>query len=102
MNESASDLLTGIGLLLTLIGAVIAAKSVILKQTEALNIGVTRIAGDTDEANMELPHVQNLLASSRGARRGLIYIALGTSLQLLPVVARLWPPLTDWISNVFP
>ena len=99
MNELTSDTLTGLGLLLTLIGAWITAHAVILKQTDAIAIGIPRIAWNTDAENLTLPAVQNLIASSRAARRGLVLIAVGTGLQLLPVATRLGPPFMDWIAK---
>lgn len=89
MDNVTSDVLTGIGLVVTLIGAGITGRAVILKQADAIHIGIPRLAGDTDEENLKMPMVQNLLASSRGARRGLLFIAGGTALQIVPVAVRL-------------
>ena len=89
MDNVTSDILTGLGLAITLVGAWITARAVILKQADAINIGVPRWAGDTDEENLKMPMVQNLLASSRGARRGLLFIAGGTALQIVPIAVRL-------------
>lgn len=98
MDELTSDLLTGIGLLLTLIGAWIAARGVIIDDATAIKLGVGHWGGSTDQENIKLPRVQNLITSSKSARRGLALIALGTGLQLLPVVVRLWRPLTNWLN----
>lgn len=89
MENVTSDILTGFGLALTLVGAGITARAVILKEADAIRIGVPRFAGSTDEENLRMPMVQNLLASSRGARRGLLVIALGTALQIVPIAVRL-------------
>ncbi|WP_444666926.1 hypothetical protein [Cereibacter changlensis] len=90
MNENISDFLTIIGLALTLAGAGITARAVMLKPEDAIHIGVPRLASERDEENLEMPMVQNLLASSRGARRGLVMIAAGTALQMVPIALRLW------------
>jgi len=90
MNDVASDILTGLGLAITLVGAWITARAVILKKAEAIHIGVPRWTGETDEENLQMPMVQNLLASSRGARRGLLFIAGGTALQIVPIAVRLF------------
>ncbi|NBK21450.1 MAG: hypothetical protein EOM68_05445 [Spirochaetia bacterium] len=90
MNDVASDILTGLGLAITLVGAWITARAVILKEADAIHIGVPRWAGETDEENLQMPMVQNLLASSRGARRGLLFIAGGTALQIVPIAVRLF------------
>ncbi|MDO9640266.1 MAG: hypothetical protein Q7J44_17140 [Pseudotabrizicola sp.] len=89
MENVTSDILTGLGLTITLIGAWITARAVILKDADAVHIGVSRLAGETDEENLQMPMVQNLLASSRGARRGLLFIAGGTALQIVPIAVRL-------------
>jgi hypothetical protein len=89
MDNLTSDILTGLGLAITLVGAWITARAVILKQAEAIDIGVPSWAGETDEENLQMPMVQNLLASSRGARRGLLFIAGGTALQIVPIAVRL-------------
>ncbi|MFA5539877.1 MAG: hypothetical protein WDA23_11800 [Gemmobacter sp.] len=89
MGDTTSDILTGLGLALTLAGAWITARAVILREDDAINIGLARFSGETREENLRLPMVQNLLASSRGARRGLLFIAGGTALQLVPIIVRL-------------
>lgn len=89
MDSATSDILTGLGLAITLVGAWITARAVILKEADAIHIGVPRWAGETNEENLKLPMVQNLLASSRGARRGLLFIVLGTALQIVPIAVRL-------------
>ncbi|WP_415234088.1 hypothetical protein [Pseudorhodobacter sp.] len=89
MENVISDILTGLGLAITLAGAWITARAVILKKADAISIGLPPWAGETDEENLQLPMVQNLLASSRGARRGLLFIAGGTALQIVPIGIRL-------------
>ena len=90
MNDVASDILTGLGLAITLVGAWITARAVILKEDDAINVGLARFSGKDREENLRLPMVQNLLASSRGARRGLLFIAGGTALQIVPIAVRLF------------
>lgn len=89
MDNVTSDILTGLGLGITLVGAWLTARAVILRESDAVNIGVSRWSGGTHEENLKLPMVQNLLASSRGARRGLLVIAFGTALQIVPIALRL-------------
>jgi hypothetical protein len=88
MNSSAADFLTFIGLALTAIGAWRAASSVILKEDDAITIGVARYAGKGREENLKLPAVQNLLQASRGARQGFWLIVAGTVLQIIPIGVR--------------
>lgn len=89
MDNVTSDVLTGLGLAITLTGAWITARAVILKEDDAIDVGLARFSGETREENLRLPMVQNLLASSRRARRGLLLIAGGTALQILPIAIRL-------------
>ena len=89
MDGVTSDILTGLGLAITLVGAWITARAVILNDDDAIGVGLARFSGKTREENLQLPMVQNLLASSRGARRGLLFIAGGTALQLVPIIVRL-------------
>ncbi|PKP71403.1 MAG: hypothetical protein CVT82_02160 [Alphaproteobacteria bacterium HGW-Alphaproteobacteria-4] len=89
MDNVTSDILTGLGLAITLVGAWITARAVILKEADAISVGIPGFCGETDQENLQMPMVQNLLASSRGARRGLLFIAGGTALQIVPIAVRL-------------
>ncbi len=89
MTELNPDWITLAGLAATLLGAAVTAWAVILKPDDALQIGVTRWASDDPAENKNLPMVQNLLAASKWAKRGLLLIAFGTMLQMAPIVTRL-------------
>ncbi|MCV2877631.1 hypothetical protein OE699_02095 [Sedimentimonas flavescens] len=89
MNDIAADLTTMIGLVFTLLGAGITAYAVILKEDDAILIGVSRYASESREENLNLPMVRNLLWSSWAARVGLISVCFGTFLQLIPIFLRL-------------
>jgi hypothetical protein len=89
MTPFWTDLLTALGLFLTGIGAFIAARAVILREEDALEIGVARFASSDPKENLKLPSVKNLLAASSAAQMGLWLIVCGTALQVLPVIARL-------------
>lgn len=89
MNEVIGDLFTLAGLTITLIGAGVTAKAVILREDDAINIGLTRYSGGVREEDLQLPMVQNLLWSSRAAKYGLIMVAIGTALQAVPILWRL-------------
>jgi hypothetical protein len=71
-----------IGLSLQLIGAVIVAKAAYVSPQQAVSLGVSRWAGTTFEDKVQLPAVQNLLNQSRAARRGLLFVILGTFVQI--------------------
>lgn len=85
-----SDFFAVFGLALTAIGAGLTARSVILTEAEAATIGVSRYAPETHEQALQLPHVQSLLKSSRGAKRGLVIISVGTVLQIVVPLFRLF------------
>ena len=89
MSDFVSDLFSALGLILTVLGAGVAARSAILTKETAVEIGVSRLVGETMEENLALPAVKNLLAASRNAQIGLWLVATGTALQLIPVVYRL-------------
>ncbi|MDP2739905.1 MAG: hypothetical protein Q8O82_14690 [Pseudorhodobacter sp.] len=95
MGDQLSDALTAVGLILTALRAGIAAYSVILSPGKAIEIGSGAWADNTDEENLELPMVKNLISASRGAQKGLILVVLGTGFQFLPVLARLCTSLTN-------
>lgn len=80
---------TAVGLVFIAIGAWRAASSVVLREDDAIAIGIARYAGSKREENLELPAVQNLLKASKSARQGFRLIALGTALQILPIIVRL-------------
>ncbi|MDT0684407.1 hypothetical protein RM543_17120 [Roseicyclus sp. F158] len=90
MPPVIADALTLTGLFLTLVGAGVAARAVILRPEDAVRIGVSRIADATFEENLKLSAVQNLLRSSRLAKWGLGAVAVGTLFQAVPVAARLF------------
>lgn len=87
--EAWFDALTLTGLILTVTGAGVAARAVLLRKEDAVAIGLARFAGETFEENLKLPAVQNLLRSSRHAMWGFILVAMGTALQAAPIVLRL-------------
>jgi len=88
-----ADVSTGAGLLITAIGAATTAKAVMLTPEDAVHIGVARYASGDDESDLQLPSVQNLLKSSKGAQRGLLMVVAGTALQFIPVAIRVLAPL---------
>lgn len=83
------DLFSFAGLVLTMIGAWRTANAVILREDDAIRIGLPRFASEERSENLKMPMVQNLLASSRGARVGLLFIVTGTLLQAVPLAYRL-------------
>jgi len=89
LNAIASDILTLVGLAITLTGAGITARAVILREDDAIRIGLARFASDNREENLKLPFVRSLLWSSTAAKWGLILVCVGTGFQGLPIALRL-------------
>lgn len=89
MSVFVQDLFSLAGLLVTLIGAGVTARAVILREDDALAIGLPRYASQDRAENLKMPMVRNLLWSSRAAKWGLIMVGVGTSLQALPIFVRL-------------
>lgn len=79
------SLFTIIGLFLATAGSVIVTVGQFLSKKQAINIGVARVAGETDAENEKLPQVQQLLRQSNYAKIGFIFITIGFFLQLLSV-----------------
>ena len=71
------------GLLLCLSGAILLANGLMISRKQALSIGVSRVADDSDEVNVGLPHVQNKLREARFARIGMILLVIGFLLQIV-------------------
>lgn len=66
-----------VGLALDIIGALILASGLIIGAQRAIELGVTRLAGDTDEENLKLPGVREMLEQSRRAKIGVFFHVLG-------------------------
>ncbi len=81
-NRIVAKSLLVAGLILTLIGVVVTAKGVFVSPHDAVQIGVMRFAGETEQQDLNLPAVQNLISQSHYAFVGLIAIAVGTALQI--------------------
>jgi hypothetical protein len=72
-----------IGLAISLAGAIWLACGLILSRKQALKIGVSRFAEESDEKNICLPHVRDELRESRFALIGVILLAAGFLLQII-------------------
>jgi hypothetical protein len=84
--KSIKKHLTALGLLLTLIGAGIAAKGVIITEHEAMRLVPGIPVGPTfEQALRNSPVFQSLVYQSHTAMWGLILVAVGTAVQLAAV-----------------
>jgi hypothetical protein len=84
-----------VGMLMVLVGSIVTARSVILKDDDAIKIaghaGLTGYLGDgppgpTREQYLKQPGVRNLIRQSKQAQLGLRLIALGTCFQILGAI----------------
>lgn len=76
-----------IGIAVGFVGAWILASILILKEDEALELGMARWGHDEREDNLRLPMVRLFLAQSRRTIMGMCVVSLGTILQ----IAGNWP-----------
>lgn len=72
-----------LGLALSLAGTISLALGLIISRKQALKIGVSRMAEETDEQNIHLPFVRDELRESRFALTGLILLVIGFLLQII-------------------
>jgi hypothetical protein len=75
--------LTAIGVILAGIGAVLIGSNDLMSKKKALDLGQSRYSGGTDEENLKLPAVQELLRRSRNSSAGLVFVILGTIFLVL-------------------
>lgn len=79
MNPKWLDIL---GLVVAMTGAIVLACGLIVSRREAVSIGVSRMVEESDERNLNLPHVCHQLRQSRFALIGLILLIVGFLLQI--------------------
>lgn len=75
------------GMFLTFVGGWVLASILIMSKKEAIETGVTRFAGDTDEEDFKLPMVQLFWRQSRRTIAGMTLITIGCLLQMIAA----WP-----------
>jgi hypothetical protein len=76
-----------VGLGFDIVGAAVLSLGLVLSKAKAIELGVWRLSGDTDEENLRLPAVQDRLRQSRNAEIGLAFLVLGFGLQIVAA----WP-----------
>lgn len=75
--------LTVIGLLFSLGGVTIFAWGFIIPKLKAVEVGVSRIPGESVEENLKLPSVCDRLRQARRALLGLVLLVIGFLLQII-------------------
>ncbi|MFN0085502.1 MAG: hypothetical protein ACKVX9_08955 [Blastocatellia bacterium] len=71
------------GLILALAGVIVLARGLIISRKQAMKIGVSRLAGESDEQNLLLPQVRDHMQESRRALIGTILMVVGFLLQII-------------------
>jgi hypothetical protein len=64
------------GFIIALIGAIILAWGLIISRKQALKVGISRFAEDSEKENVCLPHVRDEIRESRFALVGLILLIM--------------------------
>ena len=72
-----------IGLIFSLLGAILLAWGLIISRKHALKVGVSRYAEEDDDKNICLPQVRDELREARFARSGLLLLIIGFLLQII-------------------
>lgn len=75
-----------ISLIIIAIGTGLLAKSTIVSKKDAIELGVSRIVGNTNEENLKLPSVQFFLRQSRIAKLGLLIVIGGIIFQIILIL----------------
>jgi len=76
-------ILNSISISLNFLGSLAFVKTFFIFKKEAIELGVARYAGETDEENIKLPAVQERLAQKKYGIIGSILLALGFMLQII-------------------
>jgi hypothetical protein len=75
-------LLGVLGILLNTGGGLAMARGLFISKKDALRLGVTRWAGETEEENLKLPAVQDRLTQRWWGSVGALLVVAGAALQL--------------------
>ncbi len=81
------------GATLGLIGAYLTVS--VITTEKALEIGVSRWAGESTEENAKLPLVRELLSQSAEAKRGVWFIVVGFALQFGAAAVSAFPVISE-------
>ena len=71
------------GLVADIVGAAVLAAGLIVSKERAIELGVSRLAGDADGENLKLSAVSDRLVHSRWAVIALVLLVLGFGLQAI-------------------
>ena len=74
-------------LVIIAIGTGLLAKATIVSKKDAIELGVPRVGGDTNEENLKLPSVQFFLRQSCIAKLGLLIVIGGIIFQIILIIS---------------
>lgn len=72
-----------VGLILNVLGSLSLARGLFISKKEALELGISRWAGETDEENLKLPQVRDRLKQKKWGKIGAILLSIGLVFQLI-------------------
>ena len=78
-----SRVVSTIGLLFDILGAVVLAWSLFVSKKEAIRLGGTFLMPNGDDELLKVPSIANFLLQSKRAKRGLGLLVLGFILQII-------------------
>jgi len=70
-----------LGLACDLVGSVFIVRGLIISKRDAIKLGISRVSGNTDEENLQLPQVKDRLKQSRNAKIGSAFLFADFVLQ---------------------
>jgi hypothetical protein len=76
-----------VGLASDAVGAIFLTYGLLISRERAVELGVSRLSGETVEENLRLPAVADRLRQSRNAAIGLGFLLVGFALQIVAA----WP-----------
>lgn len=82
-----SQWLNIVGLVFGIVGSTMLSYGLFINKKDAIELGVSRFCGDSEEENLKLPQIQDRLKQSRNAKWGLFFLMISFILQ----IAANWP-----------
>lgn len=80
------DIISIISIIFVLFGGYFLTRGFWKSKKEAQEIGVSRVSGSTEEENLDLPAVKNILDFSRDAKIGFTLIVGGSIAQIILII----------------
>jgi hypothetical protein len=84
--NDGSDIGSIISILVVLFGGYYLARGLWISNKKAIDLGVCRFAGDTDEENLQLPEIQERIRLRRDSKIGFTLLACGSVAQIIFII----------------